>query len=106
MIWHPVFIDGPLKGRADIQISDSQRGSGYVHLERLGWQFGDFGSARFRQVAYRFTPVEMFDRTFLVGHLTWPPASEAAFDLLCSDLAKTVARPVPEWRKFENRERL
>lgn len=94
----PVFIDGPLKGRADIPVDAFTCSNGMWWqsapepepvdaLTITGWKYPE-------PVRYRFRHVAMFSHTVLVGSVADPPSAEAMLEALCSDQAKASAR----WR--------
>ncbi len=76
----PVFIDGPLKGRADVPVDAFTRGNGMR-----------YGPSPDDMVRYLFSDVAMFHHTVLIGSVAQPPSSEAMFEVLCSDAAKASA---------------
>lgn len=91
----PVFIDGPLKGRADIPIDAHARKWG------LMWQplpvsepvvATDLIGGLPEPVCYRFSDVPFFGRTVIIGSVAQPPDCEALFEALASDQAKASAR--------------
>lgn len=91
----PVFIDGPLKGRADMPIDP------FIRTHGLKWQSGPewagkagdgWLSTQPEPVHYQFRDVPMFGHTVLIGSVAQPPSSEACFEALVSDQAKHSAR--------------
>lgn len=89
----PVFIDGPLRGRADMCIPDHVRHFGYWHqppIERVP----GVGPLSYRQpdvVIYHFTLMPVLGRIVLIGSVKQPPDEDDLFAALISPVAKAVA---------------
>jgi hypothetical protein len=98
----PVFIDGPLKGRADLPIDGRTRAEGlpWIDAGEIAVMIRPDGMPvsepiRAQAVLYKFFDVAMFTHMVLVGSVAVPPGSEALFEALASDQAKASARPRP-----------
>jgi hypothetical protein len=90
----PVFIDGPLKGRNDIPLPAGTLSAGFVYQPTPVFGSAPPSGPAFPDpvpVLYRFHEVRLFGRTLLAGS-AGPPDDDDAFEVLCSDLAKEVAR--------------